>query len=103
MSKRETRHTARAATPTAAASADSAPRTLPLKFMLTSAAATVNFTAGMVGLAFPREFPALGLPAVTVTLIAVGVGLEIWAIRQLLATRRPSAGVSGGARRAAKG
>jgi len=78
--------------PPAAVAARAAPqasgKTVSLKFILTSLAATVNLTAAMLGLGFPQDFPALAAPPVMVTLFAVGIGLEVWAIRQLLATRR---------------
>ena len=61
---------------------------MSVKFVLTSLAATLNLTAAMVGLGFPDSFPALVAKPVMLTLFAVGVGLEVWAIRQLLATRR---------------
>lgn len=61
---------------------------LPPKFLFTSVAATLNLTAGGLGLVFPESFPALARPAVVLTLIVFGVGLEIWAIRLLLAARR---------------
>lgn len=61
---------------------------LPPKFLAISIAATVNFTAGMVGWAFPEQVPALGRPAIVAMLIALGIGLEIWAIRLLFAARR---------------
>jgi len=61
---------------------------LPVRFIVTSLAATLNLTAAMVGLGFPEQFPALAAKPVMVTLFAVGIGLEVWATRQLLAARR---------------
>ncbi len=65
-----------------------APKGLSVKFVLTSLAATLNLSAAMVGLGFPEGFPALAAKPIMLTLFAVGIGLEVWAIRQLLATRR---------------
>jgi len=89
MSKRSSRKRPIPPLEAAAVSAPAAPkRGVSLKFILTSLAATLNLTAAMLGLGFPQDFPALSSPPVMVTLFAVGIGLEIWAIRQLLATRR---------------
>ncbi|MCB1916325.1 MAG: hypothetical protein KDG52_11505 [Rhodocyclaceae bacterium] len=65
---------------------------LPPKFIVTSLAATLNLTAAMLGLGFPQEFPALAARPVMLTLFAVGIGLEVWAVRQLLAARRAERG-----------
>ncbi len=82
MAKRSSRK--RSDPPAAQASGKS----LSAKFIVTSLAATVNLTAAMLGLGFPQDFPALAAPPVMVALFAVGIGLEVWAIRQLLSTRR---------------
>lgn len=63
-------------------------RRLSAKFVATSMAATLNITAAMLGFAFPHAFPALAAMPVMVTLLGVGIGLEWWAIRQLMAARR---------------
>ncbi|MCB1907793.1 MAG: hypothetical protein KDH15_10510 [Rhodocyclaceae bacterium] len=65
---------------------------LPAKFVLTSLAATVNLTAAMLGVGFPQEFPALAAMPVMLSLFALGIGLEVWAVRQLLAARRAEIG-----------
>lgn len=61
---------------------------LPMKFFMTSIAASLNLTAGVLGLVFPLDFPVLARPSATLSLLAIGVGLEIWAVRMLLAVRR---------------
>jgi hypothetical protein len=58
------------------------------KFMATSVAATLNITAGVLGLVMPENFPALARPTVAITLILIGVGLEIWAVKMLIAAHR---------------
>ena len=65
---------------------------LPTKFIVTSMAATLNLTAAMLGVGFPEAFPALAAMPVMLALFAVGLGLEVWAVRQLLAARRMQAG-----------
>lgn len=86
MSKRKPRD-ARPARPAGVTGTPPSPR-LSGKFVATSMAATLNITAAMVGFAFPQRFPALAAVPAMVTLLAVGVGLEWWAIRQLIAARR---------------
>ena len=65
---------------------------LSAKFVLTSLAATLNLTAAMLGVGFPEVFPSLAAMPVMLALFAVGIGLEVWAVRQLLAARRAQAG-----------
>ena len=61
---------------------------LPRRFLFTTGAASLNLTAGMLGLVFPENFPVLALPPVMITLLASGIGLEIWAIKLLFAAKR---------------
>ena len=61
---------------------------LPRRFIVTTVAASLNLTAGMLGLVFPESFPVLAKPPVMITLLASGIGLEIWSVKLLMAAKR---------------
>lgn len=60
----------------------------PTQFVMTSLAASLNLTAGLLGLLLPENFPSLARPSIAFALIAIGIALEVWAIKLLIARNR---------------
>lgn len=60
----------------------------PTQFVMTSLAASLNLTAGLLGLMLPESFPGLASPPLAFSLVATGIALEIWAVKLLIARNR---------------